>query len=346
MKFQLHTPTTGAISRTAHLMLEAEELHNVLLSVIKPEVWNRSDMYLRRHRSTMGEKVGPNTPHKHFTSGLKQPIQVHLQNQIDSQRLSVPASASDNKENYLLQNSTLAVPISDLVANLMRPSFHIDGMGEQKILFFDGEPITQKDYFCLCYYQHENKQSRLQLQQVRFDPKLDTVTDLTGQPLIDRGLIWSAGLVPLVIDSSPLTAIEIAKHDYDQRQIFGREYEELEYIYDGWYDNWNERVEEKLSAFIKEGRSYASFYHSVLSIDKDNAVHVTQLEGTLPQIAEQMANDGMVSAGLLDSGGSCAIYDAWLPGFLNHGWYYREPRGAVLVFELASQNKISVMNQG
>jgi hypothetical protein len=177
--------------------------------------------------------------------------------------------------------------------------------------------------------------------EIRVDPAADSVFSVDGDDLAAKGLLWAATLVPLVKDSRPMSPAEIALDDYDLRQIFGRQAEEeINHAYAGWYADWSSRVAALTQDHIQRGRPFAVFYHSILALDCNGLIRILQLDGTLPELAESLAADGIVAAGLLDSGGSCALYDPWLGGYLNHGWYYREPRGAVLVFELKTRERI------
>src|SRR5207245_2248049 len=98
----------------------------------------------------------------------------------------------------------------------------------------------------------------------------------------------------------------------------------IRYAYAGWFGEWERRVGEVVAQHRTHGRSFAQFYHSILALDGVGNVAIRQVEGTLPDLAEALARDGFVGAGVLDSGGSCAIYDVWMASYLNHGWYFRE----------------------
>src|SRR5262249_38710538 len=145
-----------------------------------------------------------------------------------------------------------------------------------------------------------------------------------------------------VVDFQPLAPFQIAQNDYDLRQIWGRGAEDsIRDAYDGWYRQWDTRVEKLTNQHQARGNPYATFFHSVLAIDASGNIHLLQQESTLPDLANHLAEEGFQAAGLLDSGGSCALYDVWLGGYINHGWYFREPRGAVLVFELNIDQRLT-----
>ena len=176
---------------------------------------------------------------------------------------------------------------------------------------------------------------------IRFDTGNARVLSLDGADLQDEGLQWAATLVPLVKNAKPICPVEIAQSNYDIRQILGRTSEkELYDAYETWFDGWDEKIANLVKAHISKKRPFEVFYHSVLGIDRFGAIHILQRDADLPGLAEILASEGIVAAGLLDSGGSCALYDPWLKGYLNHGWYYRECRGAILLFELKAQERL------
>ena len=235
----------------------------------------------------------------------------------------------------------IAVSISDLVANLLRPCFHRDGLRSHRLFYLDEEPIHARTYACLCAFAREEGPCRLEFRRVRFDPQADRAVDVAGGDLLEEGLVWAAAVVPLVVDGRALSTSRIARADYDLRQIVGRHHEDpIRYAYQGWFERWDARVEEIVAEHERSGRPFATFYHSVLGIDGAGNVLIRQKEATLPELAGSLASEGMVGAGVLDSGGSPAIYDLWSASYLNHGWYFREPRGAILVFELIHPQRI------
>jgi len=337
----------NSINRTAKLCIPNSELRRVYLHIASAEILNRSNYYLRRHPYKDEKKIpDPNKPCRLQNDSQKIPIPRHLE--IMRQQNIIPNISALNQqksEQFHSVPALLAVPISDLVANLFRPAFHKDGLGTHKTFFFEDEPVTDRDYWCVCCFQNDqDKNQKLEFRQVKFDVNNDTVWDCADKTDLGKaGLLWAAGIVPLVINNNPLSAPEIAVHDYDIRQILGRDSTTvLQYIYQGWYDEWESRIKKIITDFEKKNRSWESFYHSILCLDFDKNVYIYQMEGTLPELAEKLAGEGMVYAGMLDSGGSCAIYDAWLKSYLNHGWYFREPRGSILVFELDHSERIPI----
>ncbi|MBN2411105.1 hypothetical protein JXQ31_05380 [candidate division KSB1 bacterium] len=333
------------INRTAKLFIPRSELSRVYLHIASAEILNRSNFYLRRHRyKDEASGPDPNKPCRLKNDSQKIPIARHIE--IMQQQNLIPQISPDNTENgenFHSLPTMLAVPISDLVANLIRPSFHKDGLGNFRTFFFKDEPVSQRSYWCICYLNNKHDNSKkLEIRKLNFDGKNDTVSDCNNKTdLIESGLEWAAGIVPLVIDNKPLNAHEIAVHDYDLRQILGRDSTgDIQYIYEGWYNEWESRIQKVIADFTKQNKSFESFYHSILCLDSDKNVYIYQLEGALPELAQKLVQEGIQYAGLLDSGGSCAIYDAWLKCYLNHGWYYREPRGSILLFELDNSERI------
>jgi len=331
-------------ARAAELRLDAAELAAVHLHLAFPEKRNRSGLYMRRHAHTPEEPVGPNEPLRSPDEPPKLTIPEHVE-QMDRQariELGAPGGPAPGLPARAPQEpAMLVVPISDLVANLLRPCFHRDGWPGPRLFFLDEEPIHRRTYFCLCCFDGTEGAGaprplgRLAFRHVRFDTELDLALDVSGANLLDEGLVWAAAVVPLVVDGRALPVVEIARADYDLRQIVGRHNEPpIRHAYAGWFEEWDDRVEEIVAAHQRIRRPFETFYHSALGIDSDGNVLIRQREATLPELASSLADEGMVGAGLLDSGGSAAIYDVWSASYLNHGWYYREPRGAILLFEL------------
>lgn len=344
MKITLKIGAVSTDERTAIAEIDAQQLACVYLNVSFPEERNRSRLYIHR----------PAKPDRQSKDRFKIPIKEHIAAMrakpegtggIPSPTRPTLHHTRRGTEIFGTVPAMLAVPISDLVANLLRPCFHRDRLGNYRLFYLQNEPIDKKqNYWCVCSFGDAKNYRGLQLREVRFDANKDTVFDnRTDRDLLnEESLTWAAALVPLVIDGRPLSAVEIAQNNYDLRQIFGLDdsYETtINYIYDGWFDEWNSRVEEKVLQHENSGRPFATFYHSILALDEHNNVNIWQIEGTLPELAKKLVKKGMVNAGLLDSGGSCAMYDVWMGTYLNHGWYYRESRGSILVFELKSHER-------
>jgi len=326
--------------------IAAEELLSVVLHLAFPDKRNRTGFYMRRHPArsdaSSGARVGPNTPLRSEEEPPKKPIREHLREMREKNQIPYEALPSlSAAKTFSSEPVMLAVPISDLVANLLRPCFHRDGLGEYRVFHFDAEPIHGRTYWCACFFEQEYEAGRLEFRQVRFDPETDRALDVSGRDLFDEGLAWAAAVVPLVVDGRPLTPVEIAQNDYDLRHIVGRRNERpIRYAYEGWFDDWDKRVEEIVLQHMKASKPFETYYHSVLGLDRYGNIHVRQQEAVLPDLATQLRQEGIIAAGLLDSGGSCALYDVWMASYLNHGWYYREPRGAIIVFELRSSQRI------
>ncbi len=296
--------------RSAHVSIAAEELAAVYLHLAFPDQRNRTDRYLRRHARAGEEPPSPNRPVHSSAEPPKIPAGEHVA-QMGRAGLLAPPSAvvEQGNDRFRLEPARLVVPISDLVANLLRPCFHRDGLGPYRVFCFQGEPLDRKTYFSACYFSPQGpSRGRLELRRTRFDKETDRALAADGEDLAGRGLVWAAALVPLVVDGRPLNPVAIAREDYDLRQILGRDSEaEIQDAYRGWFAEWDARVAQAVQRHRQRGRPFGSFYHSVLASDPDNGVHIYQMEGRLPEIAETLAKDGMRDAGLLDSGGSCAV---------------------------------------
>ncbi len=342
MNITLNVPNDSALARTCRVVIDPAELARAHLLLSFPEQRNRTDRYMRRHGlyskgDAAGSAIDPNEPDRSDSEPRKLPIPDHIRQMQEGGSARESGGITDCADEISgTEPAMFAVPISDLTANLMRPSFHRDGLGTHRIFHFDAEPIERRPYWCVCCFEEYAGKVELAMQWVRFEPESDRVFGEAGTDLLDAGLSWAAGLVPIVVAGRPLTAVEITRNDYDLRQIVGREATELaQYAYAGWFDEWDERVAQIVARHAQNGAPWSSFYHSVLGIDKHNRLHVMQLEASLPDLALTLAGEGIVHAGVLDSGGSCALYDVWMASYLNQSWYFREPRGSVLVFELA-----------
>jgi hypothetical protein len=147
--------------------------------------------------------------------------------------------------------------------------------------------------------------------------------------------------VPLVEEGRALTTAKIAQHDYDLRQILGRQLTEAMIpAYEGWFDHWDERVAAAVAQHEALQLPYEVFYHNIVALDAAGGLTILQFDTSLPAAARMLAERGMVAAGVLDSGGSCAVYDVWLDAYVNHGWYFRPPRGAIITLEFAFPQRL------
>jgi hypothetical protein len=336
LKLSLEIAGSTPSSREALLRFDADELVAVHLHLAFPERRNRTGLYMRRHAHRPDEPVGPNHPLR----SPQEPPKLSMAQHVEQMRraglisLAVPPPAAQ-RQTHAEERAMIAVGIADLVANLLRPCFHRARLGEDRLFYLEEEPIDERTYDCLCCFAPENGPVRLQFRRVQFDRKADRALDASGSDLLDEGLVWAAALVPLVAGGRPLGPVPIARGDYDLRQIVGRANEDpIRHANQGWFDRWDDRVDEIVSSHEQTGRPWETFYHSVLGLDAAGNVLIRQKEATLPDLANSLASEGIVAAGLLDSGGSSAIYDVWSASYLNHGWYYRRPRGAILLFEL------------
>ena len=329
--------------RRVDLVIGAHELATAYLHLAQPAVRNRTGLYMRRHPSGKDTaSVGPNEPLRSLEEPPKLTILEHLSEMREAGLIPAAiAPSASGSASFGVEPIRLAVPISDLVANLLRPSFHRDRLGHARLFFLDGEPIDRMTYWCACFFETGAGRGRLDLRWVRFDAAADRALDHDGRDLLEAGLVWAAALVPLVVHGRGLTAVEITPYDYDLRQILGREAEpDIRHAYEGWFDDWRQRTTEATARFELGGRQPPQFYHSVLGLDHDDNIVIRQVEADLPGLAATLAREGVRAAGVLDSGGSCAIYDVSRGHYLNHGWYFREPRGAIIVLELTIQQRI------
>jgi hypothetical protein len=343
LRITLEIGVEGSSERRAEVRLRPDELATVHLHLAAPEHRNRTGLYMRRHGPPDTTGVAPNQPLRDPTEPPKLLIADHVE--ALRQSGAVPQPTTPQKVGEMIfgtEPALLAVPVSDVVANLMRPAFHRNGLGPYRLFFLEGEPIGRLVYWCMCLFEGSDGQVRLEMRGVRFDPVADRALGEDGRDLLGDGLVWAVALVPLVVGGNPLSATAIAQRDYDLRQLFGRDAEEaIRYAYEGFgSESWDARVAEAVTAHERGGRPFATFYHSALALDRAGNLLIRQVEGTLPGLAAGLAADGVVAAGLLDSGGSCALYDVWLGGYLNHGWYFREPRGAILLFQLTSPQRL------
>ena len=347
MQIQIRMPSERDTERRVQVDMESGEVAAVHLNIAHPEKRNRTGHYLRRHgvagRSTNGatQPVDPNKPER-----TEAPPKWSIRQHVRAMREAGVLPGAESRVwrdgcSYESEASMIAVPVSDVTANLLRPCYHSRALGERRIFRFDAEPREKRTYYAACYFGERDDGPCLGMRQVRFDEIRDTVCSPEGDDLGRAGLTWATALVPLVIDGRPLEAAEIARADYDLRHSLGRKCTDImQYVYNGWYDAWDRRVEDAIRDHERSGRAFAVFYHSILGQDASGGIHVFQREGTLNGLARSLASEGICQAGILDSGGSCAVYDVWLDSYLSHGWYFREPRGAILVFELRSYERI------
>ncbi|WP_306536340.1 hypothetical protein [Geobacter sp.] len=350
MKIEIEIGRPRAINRTARVTIAAHELKSAALHIAFAAERNRTGLYMRRHEKPCdveaGYAVGPNDPVRFAEEPKKLKIPEHIKEMKFGTEPSSEIVAQDS-ERFRTVPSVIAVPVSDVAANLLRPCFMKTGFGEKQIFFFEDEPIESRSYWAACFFSDERNKAEIKFMDIRFNVDMDSVLSLDGQDLVARGLEWAVSLVPLVKNSKAVSPQEIAKNDYDLRHIFGRNAQkEFFSPYDLWYDGWNQRVDEVVQKHIDSGIPFETYYHSILGIDSYGSVVIYQIDCELPKIAEQLAEEGVIAAGLLDSGGSCAIYDTWINGYLNHGWYFREPRGAILTFKLKSIERIPVPKTG
>ena len=347
MRIQLEIGLPEAVNRAAVVCVDRDEIRNIVFNIAYAAERNRTGLYMRRHQKCgdgeAGVIVSPNNPLRSPMEPKKLTLAQHVE-QLETLKLIARASTSRSatgSEKFQTQFAKLAVSVTDVVANLMRPCFSRLGFGTKRIFCFEDEPISLRTYWAACLFVDQDSAPTMQLMDIRFDLKQDSVFSVDGQNLVKLGLQWAVCLVPLVRNSLPVSPHEIAENDYDLRQIVGRnEIDAIDQAYEGWYSEWSTRVGQIVQRHIDRGLRFEVFYHSILALDDRGSIRIYQLDGALPDLASRLVSEGIVAAGLLDSGGSCALYDPWIGGYLNHGWYFREPRGAALVFELKAQERL------
>jgi hypothetical protein len=319
--------------RDVQLIIPRDEILNIHLHLAYPGQRNRSGLYMRRHKIDETERdIGPDNPLRSREEPPKLTIRDHI---AQMKNLQINRIRSETE----VVPTTIAVPISDLAANLLRPCYHRNGLGSKRIFFFEDEPIEQRNYWGLVFADdHEMTQSNtLYWMDFNFNLEEDRINLLDQNQIKNSDVIWGAAMVPLVKNGKIIPINDIAGYDYDLRHIFGRNAHDLiQLAYEDWPANWQSRIDELVKQYQQNNHPFEKYYHSLICQDKDQNYTVIQRYGSFPELAHQMGDAGIIHAGLLDSGGSCAIYDAWLKSYLNHSWYFREARGAILVFELKS----------
>jgi hypothetical protein len=326
----------GVEQRGVHVRWSAGELSRALLSVSSAAERNRTRGYMRRH-PLPGENAYEiiNSPVQLADAPPKWTIERHVNHLREQGELWPPQPAVDDGGAFQVEPYRMVVPISDVTANLLRPCYHARAFGKPRVFGFADEPFAEQRYFSLACQQGADGSDHLSLGRFTYDIEHDV-----PEPH-EPSLLWVAGLVPLVEDGRALAAQEIAVHDYDLRQFVGRKpTPAILAAYADWPKHWPERVRQLIGEQKASQQPIASFYHSAIGCTTDGAWHLIQREATLPDLARDLAQLGLVSAGLLDSGGSVALYDAWLDTFLSHSWYYRQPRGAVLLLEMNLPQRI------
>jgi len=345
VKIQLDIGHGRSANRTVSVTIAPSELSTAILNIAYAGERNRSSYYMRRHPKpgdlASGIRVGPNAPLYCGAEPKRLTIAEHLRFMNSVSIASHEGIDSGQSDSFDLQPAQIVVPVSDVTANLLRPCYSRQRLGRWRTFFLEDEPIDRTAYWALCLFQEENGIREMRFVDLSFDVKSDTVRSMEGRDLSTQGLEWAVALVPLVKDGAAVPIVNIAMADYDLRQVFGRTSEqEIRWVYEGWYEKWEERIAELVAEYQERKRKFEVFYHSVLALDGSGTIQILQVDATLSQLAEDLARAGIVSAGLLDSGGSCALFDPWLKGYLNHGWYFREARGAILCFELRATERL------
>ena len=276
MKIEIEIGTNNNINRTASVTIEAHELKSAALHIAFAAGRNRTGLYMRRHRKPCdlesGYTVGPNDPIRFADEPKKLSIPEHIKKMKFGTQPSSEIVAQGS-ERFRTVPSVIAVPVSDVAANLLRPCFMKTGFGEKHIFFFEDEPIELRSYWAACLFSDERGRPEIKFMDIIFDVDGDSVHALDGQNLVTKGLEWAVCLVPLVKNSKAVAPQEIAKNDYDLRHIFGRNAnKEFFSPYDVWYDGWNERVDKAVQKHIDSGSTFEIYYHSILGIDSNGSI--------------------------------------------------------------------------
>ena len=136
MRISIEMGDLPQLERTVELKIKASELAEIHLHIAFPGERNRTDRFMRRH-ALAGDSACPNTPFRSEKEPPKLSIPDHL---AEMKRMSMipnvsPPHAKD-KDGFRMEPVMFAVPISDLAANLLRPAFHVSGLGEHRVFFF------------------------------------------------------------------------------------------------------------------------------------------------------------------------------------------------------------------
>ena len=142
---------THGNERRASVTIAPDELARVHLHLELPERRNRTGRYMRRHGHAVSEsgraleRFGPNDPRRSPDEPPKLTIPDHVSDMRRTGQLPTPApNQSSGSEVFRCEPHMLAVPISDLVANLLRPCFSRQGFGKHRVFYFDAEPIEER----------------------------------------------------------------------------------------------------------------------------------------------------------------------------------------------------------
>jgi hypothetical protein len=339
---------THSVNRRATVSIARDEIFSAAINIAAATERNRTGMYMRRHRkagdSLSALEANVNRPIR----APQEPPKLLMAEHSDAMGFGYvsPSLTLEGPDKFHLMQSVIAVSVSDIASNLLRPCFSVEPFGQDKrAFFFEDEPIEDRQYWAACYFECPGELPPLRFCNVTFKLDPDRIYSADGEDLVPLKLKWAMCLVPLVRKSAAVPLVEIAQNDYDLRHIFGRNASEdyfTPYRPGVWFNKWDEEVAARTAQYLENGLRPEVYYHSALAVDASGNIRIYQCDSALDKLAELIAWDGMVAAGLLDSGGSCALYDPWLRGYLNHGWYYREPRGAALAFQLNSYERIPV----
>lgn len=321
----------------ATLRIFGDGIEQVHLSVASRAARNRKALYSKKH----GDSKLASRDRPEELTAVNTPILEHYK--------SLPKSFENSR--------VIALPISDLTANPLRPHYDASISPEQlggysdgsdtRLFYLEDEPIGEVPYTLLFSYE-ERGQTRLAIHhEVKVEPN-GSLPDKIPQATLE-GLNWWAACPPLLMGGQHYLD-RYTLLDYDLRHVFGfpesfskgsearseKEKELLDMYQQSSFPNWGkwcDLVRQKLRGL----QSYETGYHAALGISGRELIVVHRIT-TIPNLAEELRSLGAQDAVLLDSGGSCAIWANWAnggdAGVLASAWNFRPPRGAVIFLVL------------
>lgn len=173
------------------------------------------------------------------------------------------------------------------------------------------EPVTERTYSCLTWHAD----GRLGIESVQFRPAGDDYRPYRqsdGDDLADK-IDWCTYGQQILRDGTPVDIEEVIHQFYDIRHALSfpttipEQEEELRGLYEGYPDNFEERV---LRAW-RSGRPRSRYFHNVVGLAPDNVI-ILQRHGTIEEFAQWLLELGAQDGLILDNGGSVFTW-AWWP---------------------------------
>jgi hypothetical protein len=299
------------------LRVARDEVREVKLSIAHRDRLNRSDWYMVRHEGRVHRR-GPDGAQAGYAEMRRWnlPIEEHL---------TLAGLGPGDR--------VVAVPFSDLSANLLRPSWARHA--HPPLFHFSGEPLEEAPYHALaCFGVDERRTLAIRSVTLTRD---DRVLDAdTGEDLGEQGLLWAGCSAPLVRHGECVSDQVIARHEYDLRHLLPPEVADSTLAL--WLDR--PRFHAALDSAIRTVAARPAWYHSALGLAASGDLIVLQKFATLQQIAMDLKELGAVDALLLDSGGSCGVWTSFARTWISRGWYFRPARGAVLLVRLHGEQRV------